>query len=74
MSSAWGSAPNSSHAVSDLRKLAGIEAYAPTDYVSELTARQVTEAIPDRPISFEGFADEFDEMEFQALEIASWRE
>ena len=34
-----GSAANSSHAVSDLRKLAGIEAYAPTDNVSELTAR-----------------------------------
>jgi D-sedoheptulose 7-phosphate isomerase len=34
-----GSAPNSSHAVSDLRKLAGIEAYAPTDNVAELTAR-----------------------------------
>lgn len=35
-------------------------------------ARQVLEAIPDRPISFEVFADEFDEMERQALEIASW--
>ena len=34
-----GSAANSSHAVSDLRKLAGIEAYAPTDNVAELTAR-----------------------------------
>ncbi len=34
-----GSASNSSHAVSDLRKLAGIEAYAPTDNVAELTAR-----------------------------------
>ena len=34
-----GSAANSSHAVSDLRKLAGIEAYAPTDNISELTAR-----------------------------------
>lgn len=35
-------------------------------------ARQVLKAIPDRPISFEVFADEFDEMERQALEIASW--
>src|SRR4029077_8626819 len=34
-----GSAGNCSHAVSDFRKLAGIEAYAPTDNVSELTAR-----------------------------------
>lgn len=34
-----GSAANSSHAVNDFRKLAGIEAYAPTDNVSELTAR-----------------------------------
>ena len=30
------------------------------------------EAIPDRPISFEVFADDFAEMERQALEIASW--
>jgi D-sedoheptulose 7-phosphate isomerase len=34
-----GSASNASHAVNDFRKLAGIEAYAPTDNVSELTAR-----------------------------------
>src|SRR5688572_651148 len=34
-----GSAANCSHAVNDFRKLAGIEAYAPTDNVSELTAR-----------------------------------
>lgn len=34
-----GSAANASHAVNDLRKLCGIEAYAPTDNVSELTAR-----------------------------------
>lgn len=34
-----GGAGNSSHAVNDFRKLAGIEAYAPTDNVSELTAR-----------------------------------
>ena len=34
-----GSAGNSSHAVNDFRKLCGIEAYAPADNVSELTAR-----------------------------------
>src|SRR5262249_14275661 len=34
-----GSAANASHAVNDFRKLASIEAYAPTDNVSELTAR-----------------------------------
>ena len=34
-----GSAANCSHAVNDFRKLVGIEAYAPTDNVSELTAR-----------------------------------
>ncbi len=34
-----GGASNCSHAVNDFRKLAGIEAYAPTDNVSELTAR-----------------------------------
>src|SRR6201990_867630 len=34
-----GSAANASHAVNDFRKLAGIESYAPSDNVSELTAR-----------------------------------
>lgn len=34
-----GSAANASHAVNDFRKLVGIETYAPTDNVSELTAR-----------------------------------
>jgi D-sedoheptulose 7-phosphate isomerase len=34
-----GSAGNASHAVNDFRKLVGMEAYAPTDNVSELTAR-----------------------------------
>jgi D-sedoheptulose 7-phosphate isomerase len=34
-----GSAGNASHAVNDFRKMVGIEAYAPTDNVSELTAR-----------------------------------
>src|ERR1041384_3170120 len=34
-----GSAANASHAVNDFRKIADIEAYAPADNVSELTAR-----------------------------------
>jgi D-sedoheptulose 7-phosphate isomerase len=34
-----GSAANASHAVNDFRKICGFEAYAPTDNVSELTAR-----------------------------------
>src|SRR5438309_4839268 len=34
-----GSAGNASHAVNDFRKIANIETYAPTDNVSELTAR-----------------------------------
>ena len=37
-------------------------------------ARDVLRAIPDRPISFEVFSDEFAEMERQAREIASWGE
>jgi len=37
-------------------------------------AREVLRAIPDRPISFEVFSDDFDEMERQAHEIASWGE
>ena len=41
-----------------------------TDY--RAFARDVVEAIPDRPISFEVFSDEFDEMERQAREIATW--
>lgn len=40
------------------------------DYVE--FAHKVLAAIPDRPVSFEVFADEFGEMEEQALEIASW--
>jgi len=35
-------------------------------------AKEVLRAVPDRPISFEVFADDFEEMERQALEIASW--
>jgi D-sedoheptulose 7-phosphate isomerase len=41
-----GGAANASHAVSDFRKLADIEAYAPTDNVSELTARINDEGWP----------------------------
>lgn len=41
-----GSAGNCSHAVNDFRKLCGIEAYAPTDNVSELTARTNDEGWP----------------------------
>jgi transaldolase len=41
-----------------------------TDYPK--FARAVLAAIPDRPISFEVFADEFNQMEEQAREIASW--
>ena len=48
-----------------LMRKAGIQNY-------KMFARQVLEVIPDRPISFEVFADEFDEMERQAREIASW--
>ena len=43
-----------------------------TDYAAS-PARSL-EAIPDRPISFEVFSDDFDEMERQAREIASWGE
>src|SRR5439155_13041009 len=41
-----------------------------TDY--EAFARQVLAAIPDRPVSFEVFADDFDNMEQQARVIAGW--
>ncbi len=43
-----------------------------TDF--EAFAREVLALIPDRPISFEVFADEFDRMEAQAERIASWGE
>ncbi len=48
-----------------LMRKAGIEDY-------ESFARGILEVISDRPISFEVFADEFEEMERQALEIADW--
>lgn len=38
----------------------------------EAFARDILSAIPDRPISFEVFADEFEEMERQAHRIAAW--
>lgn len=38
----------------------------------ESFAKEVLRYIPDRPISFEVFSDDFDEMELQAKEIASW--
>jgi D-sedoheptulose 7-phosphate isomerase len=41
-----GSAANASHAVNDFRKICGFEAYAPTDNVSELTARTNDEGWP----------------------------
>ncbi len=48
-----------------LMRKAGITHY-------EAFARDVLAAIPDRPISFEVFADDFDQMEEQACQIASW--
>ncbi len=50
-----------------LMKKAGI-----TDY--KAFAHEILQAIPDRPISFEVFADEFIDMERQALEIKTWSE
>ena len=41
-----------------------------TDYVA--FAKDLLREIPDKPISFEVFADEFGEMERQAVEIADW--
>lgn len=48
-----------------LMRKSGVEDYA-------AFARDLLQLIADRPISFEVFADDFDEMEEQALEIASW--
>ena len=48
-----------------LMKKAGISDY-------RAFAKDILQAIPDRPISFEVFSDEFDEMERQAMEIAGW--
>ena len=41
-----------------------------TDY--KAFAKDILQAIPDRPISFEVFSDEFPEMERQAMEISGW--
>jgi transaldolase len=43
-----------------------------TDY--KAFAKEILQHIPDRPVSFEVFADDFGEMERQAAEIASWGE
>jgi len=48
-----------------LMRKAGIADY-------ERFARDIVAAIPDRPISFEVFADEFDDMERQARRITGW--
>ncbi len=48
-----------------LMRQAGVRDY-------EAFAREIVRQIPDRPISLEVFADEFPEMERQALKIASW--
>ena len=48
-----------------LMRKAGISDY-------EAFARDILGAIPDRPISFEVFSDEFEEMRRQALKIAAW--
>ncbi len=37
-------------------------------------AKDILQAIPDRPISFEVFSDDFSEMERQAMEMAAWGE
>jgi transaldolase len=48
-----------------LMRKAGVEDY-------ESFALELVELVPDLPISFEVFADEFDDMERQALKIATW--
>lgn len=48
-----------------LMKKAGVSDY-------KAFAKDILSHIPDKPISFEVFSDEFDEMERQALDIASW--
>ena len=48
-----------------LMRKAGIQDY-------QAFARKVIEIVPDRPVSFEVFADDFPTMEKQAVEIASW--
>jgi len=48
-----------------LMRKAGISDYA-------TFAQDILSAVPDRPVSFEVFSDEFDEMELQAQRIAAW--
>jgi transaldolase len=48
-----------------LMRKAGVRDY-------EVFGRELTRAIPDRPFSFEVLSDDFEEMEQQALQIASW--
>jgi transaldolase len=48
-----------------LMRAAGVDDY-------EAFARDVLELVPDLPISFEVFSDDFEEMEHQAVKIASW--
>ena len=48
-----------------LMRKAGVDDY-------ETFARSLLELVPDRPISFEVFSDDFEEMARQAVEIASW--
>jgi transaldolase len=48
-----------------LMRKAGVDDY-------EQFARELLDCVPDRPISFEVFSDDFNEMRRQALEIASW--
>lgn len=48
-----------------LMRKAGISDY-------KLFAREVLESIKDKPVSFEVFSDDFDDMERQGLEIANW--
>jgi len=50
-----------------LMRKAGVEDY-------KAFAKEVLEVITDKPISFEVFSDDFDEMEEQALEISKWGE
>jgi transaldolase len=50
-----------------LMRKAGVKDY-------ETFARDILELVPDRPISFEVFSDDFEEMEQQALQISSWGE
>jgi transaldolase len=48
-----------------LMRAAGVSAY-------EVFAREILEVVSDRPVSFEVLSDDFDDMERQALKVASW--